>query len=425
MLGPLNVNLEDFDVSVKNGFLPSQPPLQQLADPYYGAWEDIVGNLPVLIRTQTIRAAVDELPLLSTSKLQSEREWQRAYLLLSLLAHAYIWGGKTPSERLPAAVSVPFLIVADRFDLPTTATYAGLNLWNWKTTSPTGSLDLDHLETLHTFTGTQDESWFFLVSVAMEAKGGEVIPVMLKAMDAVRTDSPQVVAESLHKFAKVIGEISVLLERMYEKCAPQVFYHQIRPFLAGSKNMAVAGLPNGVFYEEGDGKGEWRQYSGGSNAQSSLIQLFDLILGVEHSPTRNTKVAAVGPKAKHGFLTEMRRYMPGGHNKFLAHMESIVNIRPYVLNHPAPEVTEAYNHAVNELSAFRDVHIQIVTRYVLNPARQKRQPEEMTTSAGAGLNLAVASSNSDGKKGLQGTGGTELLPFLKQGRDETRATALE
>lgn len=120
----------------------------------------------------------------------------------------------------------------------------------------------------------------------------------------------------------------------------------------------------------------------------------------------------------------MRRYMPGGHSKFLAYMESIVNIRPYVLKHPAPEVTEAYNHAVNELSSFRDVHIQIVTRYVLNPAMQKKQTEEMKTSAGAGLNLAVASSNSDGKKGLQGTGGTELLPFLKQGRDETRATAL-
>jgi Indoleamine 2,3-dioxygenase len=62
-----------------------------------------------------------------------------------------------------------------------------------------------------------------------------------------------------------------------------VFYHQIRPLLAGSKNMAAAGLPNGVFYELGEGQGEWRQYSGGSNAQSSLVQLFDIALGIQHT----------------------------------------------------------------------------------------------------------------------------------------------
>lgn len=61
-----------------------------------------------------------------------------------------------------------------------------------------------------------------------------------------------------------------------------VFYHQLRPLLAGSKNMATVGLPNGVFYDVGDGQGEWRQYSGGSNAQSSLIQLFDIALGIQH-----------------------------------------------------------------------------------------------------------------------------------------------
>ncbi|KAL3419501.1 indoleamine 2,3-dioxygenase [Phlyctema vagabunda] len=423
MLGPLNVKLAEFGVSSQHGFLPEQLPLRQLPDEYYQGWELIVGNLPALLKTKTLRQAVDSLPVLTTSKLEGEREWQRAYMLLSFMAHAYIWGGDQPSERLPAQVSVPFLDVANHFDLPTTATYAALNLWNFTSSSPTGELSLDDLSTLHTFTGTEDESWFYLVSVAIEARGAEVIRVMLQAMDAVRADESATVAASLLTFGTCVEEISVLLERMYEKCSPHVFYHQIRPFLAGSKNMAVAGLPNGVFYEEGDGKGQWRQYSGGSNAQSSLIQFFDIVLGVEHTPTKNSKVAAVGPKAKHGFLQEMRRYMPGYHSKFLSHMESIANIRPYALNNTSPEVTAAYNMAVARLSSFRDVHIQIVTRYILNPSRIKN--EESKTSASAGLNLAVASSNSATTKGLHGTGGTELLPFLKQSRDETRATGLE
>lgn len=125
---------------------------------------------------------------------------------------------------------------------------------------------------------------------------------MLKALDAVRMDEPQTVAECLLEFADCIKESGVILQRMYEKCSPEVFYHQIRPFLAGSKNMSSAGLPNGVFYDECEGKGQWRQYSGGSNAQSSLIQFFDIILGVEHAPTRSSKLVAVAPSAKHGFI---------------------------------------------------------------------------------------------------------------------------
>lgn len=127
--------------------------------------------------------------------------------------------------------------------------------------------------------------------------------MMLKAMDAVRANDSQTVAQCLLTFADSVQEIGTILDRMYEKCDPEVFYHRIRPFLAGSKNMVIAGLPNGVFYDEGAGQGQWRQYSGGSNAQSSLIQFFDIVLGVEHSPTRNSKVVEVDLKAKHGFLS--------------------------------------------------------------------------------------------------------------------------
>ena len=49
--------------------------------------------------------------------------------------------------------------------------------------------------------------------------------------------------------------------------------------------MAACGLPNGVFYDQGNGNGEWHQYYGASNGQSSLIHAFDIFLGVEHSAT--------------------------------------------------------------------------------------------------------------------------------------------
>jgi indoleamine 2,3-dioxygenase len=302
--------------------------------------------------------------------------------------------------------------VAAHLGLPPTATYAALNLWNYSKIDSSVSLsEVDNLRALHTFTGTRDEEWFYLVSAAIESHGSAIIPVMLNAMEysTQTSPSPSVVISALGQFKQCIKEVGEILQRMYEKCDPDVFYNKIRPFLAGSKNMAVAGLPNGVFYDEEEGKGQWRQYSGGSNAQSSLIQFFDVCLGVEHSLTGAKK------GSKPGFLKEMRTYMPGPHRAFLEHVESVSNIRQYASTDA--EVQVAYNAAVDELSRFRDIHIQIVTRYIINPSKKQG------VAKNAGMNLAVASTNGS-IKSLHGTGGTALLPFLKQSRDETKETVL-
>jgi indoleamine 2,3-dioxygenase len=180
---------------------------------------------------------------------------------------------------------VPFLKVSDHFELPPVATYAALNLWNFTCVSDDDFTNLDSLKALHTFSGTEDESWFYVLSVAVEAQGARTIPMMLRAMEAVKHRDYNTVASALDQMAACIRQLTRLLDRMSEKCDPMVFYHQIRPFLAGTKNMGAAGLPNGVFYDEGDGIGRWRELRGGSNGQSSLIQFFDLILGIDHTST--------------------------------------------------------------------------------------------------------------------------------------------
>lgn len=177
------------------------------------------------------------------------------------------------------------LSASSHLGLPPTGTYAAFNLWNFTTSANTNKYpyDLETLSILHTFTGTRDEEWFFLISTAIESRGAAIIPLMLSAISAVNMCDSQTLLNNLITFGDIISDCSSILQRMYERCNPDVFYHKIRPYLAGSKNMAAAGLPRGVFYDEGDGKGEWRYFSGGSNAQSSLIQLFDVILGVRHS----------------------------------------------------------------------------------------------------------------------------------------------
>jgi indoleamine 2,3-dioxygenase len=98
MFGPLNIKLPEFGVSPQNGFLPNELPLWRLPNNYYDSWEKIVCHLHSLLRSNRLRQEVDSLSILSTSRLETESEWQRAYLLLSFMTHAYIWGGAIPSE---------------------------------------------------------------------------------------------------------------------------------------------------------------------------------------------------------------------------------------------------------------------------------------------------------------------------------------
>lgn len=97
MIPPIPV-LSDYGISPDRGFLPIELPLHILADPYYSRWEIIIENLQALILSKRLRGIVDRLPILSTSRLQHPAEWRRAYLLLSFMTHAYIWGGDKPEE---------------------------------------------------------------------------------------------------------------------------------------------------------------------------------------------------------------------------------------------------------------------------------------------------------------------------------------
>ncbi|KAH8704173.1 Indoleamine 2,3-dioxygenase [Talaromyces proteolyticus] len=429
MLESPTIPLDQFSVSLHNGFLPTEPPLQHLPDPYYAPWESVMADLPDLISTGYIRREVLRLPVLSTDKLYREAEWQRAYLILAFLTHAYIWGGKRPEDRLPPSIACPILEVSTHLELPPCATYAALNLWNFATVSETDA-DLtnpDNLALINSLTGTDDERWFLVISVAMEACGAKTIPLVLNGINAVEIGDNDLLVRVLNEMTACIEELGCILERMYERNRPAVFYHQIRPLLAGSKNMTAAGLPNGVFYDIGDGKGDWHQYSGGSNAQSSLIQLFDIAFGIEHLASGEVGHKEAGHRA---FMQEMRNYMPGPHRRFLEYIGTVANIRQYAMSLPASsDVRQTYNTAVMKLGGFRDKHIQIVTRYIIMQARKSQSsPSDRSVSGTQRLNLASATSACmDSKKKeaqvFYGTGGTALIPFLKATRDETKAAA--
>ncbi|CAN6603260.1 indoleamine 2,3-dioxygenase [Trichomonascus vanleenenianus] len=423
--------LEDYDVSPKNGFLPEDLPCTKLKDPYYAPWESLAENFPALILTRRLRGLVDKMPLLSTDRLDGEAEWRRAVVILGFIAHGYVWSGDQPSDHLPKQVSEPWVKVCDHFELPAIVTYAGVCLWNYKKIIPDEDLTLDNLATLHTFTGSIDESWFYLVSTAIEKQGAPCLTTGLEAIHACRRGDSETVVRCLQTLAESIDAINTSLGRMYDMCDPHTFYFRIRPYLAGWKNMTDAGLPKGVRY--GDEK-EYRQISGGSNAQSSLIQALDILLDVEHHPTgeRPRKTPGtegespkpVSEKKRNNFIHEMRTYMPGPHRRFLESLQQVADIRNYVMSHKdeTPALVISYDACLAMLRAFRDKHIQVVSRYIILQAReaQRKKQTNGAVTKREGLASTAHSTLLNGKKRMdRGTGGTALIPFLKQARDET------
>jgi indoleamine 2,3-dioxygenase len=129
----------------------------------------------------------------------------------------------------------------------------------------------------------------------------------------------------------------------------------------------------------------------------------------------------------------MRDYMPRQHREFLSTVEKSSKVREYVLTNAAGATTDlaaAYNDAVAALANLRNVHIQIVARYIVMPSRSPPAPYIVTRK---GKNLATACSEKPAKdtdgnasmtRQLHGTGGTSVMPFLKRTRDQTASTTI-
>ncbi|RHZ67307.1 indoleamine 2,3-dioxygenase [Aspergillus thermomutatus] len=403
MPGLGGIDLKRYQISRQLGFLPAQPPLTRLPHSCYQIWEDTLGKFPSLCNDESIRQQMDNMPVLSTRALATEPEWRRAYVVLSMMSQIYIWGGCQPSKTLPRSLTIPLLEVSAHLRIEPCASYASFCLWNVRPIPALGYPDPevysnpDNLAIINSFTRTKDEEWFFCVSASIEVIGGCMIPKMLEAIDAAGDGRREQVTDFLDELAGCLAQIDATLGRMYEKCAPSVFYHRVRRFLNGSKSMG------GVCYEGLDGPGDWRSYAGGSNAQSSLIQLLDIVLGIDQSGS-GAGAAGNGGKGAckpHGsFHRHMRDYMPGPHRDFLQLMSRVANIRLFVLGHsPGSDIRAAYNRAVGALVEIRQKHMVMAARYIIAPSLREK---------GEG-----------GLEGVRGTGGTEFMPLLKGARDRT------
>jgi hypothetical protein len=543
--------LKRYEIDPSMGFISSDDPLRRIPVARYHIWEDMADDLPKLLgaRLGQARGPLRSLPVLDIDLLTTVPMLKRAHLLLCLFAHAYVWGGQKPLNEIPEGIARPLWDVSNKLGIPPVLGMPSIILANYRRLDPNGDICMENLSTLNNFFDGRDESWFYLITVEVEKRGGRAVLPMLLAIAKIRAVVGQFIREGSLTFdgqegfeglglllPKVFGDASSgtgsigeneestaakgqnakdncdeifenkckidslspetfqlaevvhyvtqqlrealvgiegmcnSMETMHEGCHPFIFYHRVRPFLSAWKENPT--LPDGVLY-----KGvseEPKKYYGGSAAQSSLIPFLDISLGISHAHTESN-----------GFLRAMREYMLPTHRDFLSYLESVaclrafvvlmstlssadifventetelhgewLAIRDFIASNPelcgsvndleVARLAAIYDACVEGLQRFRSIHINLVSLYII--AQQKtamkaasgsKDPETLTECPHAKNMRSSAHEDSvvdqpilerkptlDQNAGGKGTGGTELMKFLKPIRNNCRKSLL-
>ena len=369
------LDFSKYDVDPVRGFLPAEDPLLQLP-PEFSELDRLSADLPYLVLTGRVRSTLANFQAPDLDQLSTTAELERAMLIVSALGMAYIWTEQPEIEVLPANIAVPWATLAKKLGRPPMITHSSVVLNNWRRIDPNDGIHADNLACIQHFMGGMDEQWFFTATAALEAIGAPALIPLNAAKDAAAAGDIVKVTELLTTVSDVFKQVNVALLRIYERCAPYIFYNRLRLFLTGWDQTGI------VFEGVSD---EPLKMHGGSAAQSSLIQAYDAALGIEH----------LHPETR-PFLTLMREYMPPGHRRFVEDLAKGLSIHNFVQNHKsnAPELTDIFNRCIDELDEFRKAHMEVAVRYVL-----KQGP--------------------NGNDGL-GTGGTSFVPFLSEARKETK-----
>ena len=352
----------DFNLS-ERGFLPEKQSIRCLSVEYLD-FDNLVTELRDLSPDE-IKLEVQKLPVLEWN-FHEESSWQRAYLVLTLISHAYLWCDKANvPQSLPPQLAIPWHKVSHHLRIVPVLTLTAVSLYNWHFKEGK-DFRLDNLVSSELITGKHDESWFYLVMTAIEGRSHSLIDVINSFMDNKTKENAIKAFSVLHD---KIENFTGLLSRMKDHCDPDIFYNELRWYFKGSGDKEF--FPNGLFLE---GVGETVAYSGGSAAESPTIRLIDEALQIEH------------PGKGGVFLNDMLNYMTGGHRDYLLMVREKCHLRDFVGDDE--ELKNAYDKCTTALVKFRRGHFGLASKYIVEKA--------------------------PGEDGIKGTGGTDLKNFLQE-----------
>lgn len=211
-------------------------------------------------------------------------------------------------------------------------------------------------------------------------------------------------------------------------------------------------LPDGLLYE--GVSNEPILLSGGSAAQSSAIQCFDALLGIQQegetgkvvSPSTFDPIRSfwikdltdsicavpwllwqrvfperllssffhslftvffIDSPYLGAYLTRIRDYMPPAHRQLIETLSVLPSLRDLILSCSSSDLCQAYNSCISALVDLRNYHLNTVTKYIIVPGNSVHATGCPLRGVGTALNTT-------------GTGGSDLMGFLKSVRNTTQ-----
>jgi len=373
------------------GFLPQKVPSKSYSvqSESCDRIQEIASNLPKLLLTGKVQSTIDKLSPkdLSIDDLlinQASQDLKLAMSHLSFIAHAYIWGDNKPNESIPSVLANPWVKVANNQGRPPILSYASYCLDNWFLIDPDEAISLENVGLINNFLGGVDEDWFVTIHVCIENAAADAMAACAE-IAMLETDSPENKSiELLNRIVISMKKVNEIFARMPEKCDPYIYYHRVRPFIFGTKDNPD--LKNGLIYK-GEFKNQPQFFRGETGAQSSIIPSLDGALQITHTKDH----------LRH-YLNEMRDYMPPKHREFMEVLEKNSQVKKIIKG--SKKLTSLYNDCLEEIRAFRAMHLEYAGTYIFKQAQIK---------------------NPFGRGGstITGTGGTPFMAYLKKHRDET------
>ena len=382
-------SLETYDISEARGFLCSyDAPTVELT----GDWarsREVALRLPQLLTTGRVRDLLRrDLPQITERDVEglTDAQARAAMVHYSFMVQSYVWGEADAAQALPENLARPICAVAEKLGQQPLLSYSGYVLDNWGLHDPNGPIDLSNIYVIQNFLGGQDENWFILVHVAIEARAGAALARMKAVIESADAGNVAGVTTLLNEIAVVWSDLKDIFDRMPERCDPYAYFERVRPYIHGWKDNPA--LPNGVMYEGVEShKGRAQSYRGQTGSQSSIVPCMDALLGIGH--------AADPMKA---YLDELHIYRPPGHRRFIDDLRVHSGLRKFVTETADAALSCAYNANVQAVADFRSRHLEYAASYINKQSR-----------------------NAKGNDTDVGTGGTPFMKYLKKHRDETQA----
>ena len=242
-----------------------------------------------------------------------------------------------------------------------------------------------------TFTNTPSEHAFLHLSLQIELLSAPILRLMSSSLDeAFCADqlASRRITTNLYSLEPLIDNLTRISSSFSPDCDPTVFYHDIRPWLNAGLRKFVGVEADKTFIDLG----------GPSAGQSTLVHALDIFLSIDHDPEPGQV------DFNQTFMTRMKAYMPSLHRRFLnhliAHEPTIRFLALEDLQRGDVGLIEAYNACVVAMRRLRDGHMKTVHSHIIAPAKRV-------------------------KGELRGTGGTELVGFLKMTRQTTNLSRVE